>query len=116
MLKNVLWHDPAERPEIEAVIYQALHGYKDRSREFLIQAKEIESYAKRPWDDDEMFVKANIEAQTKLKVILGKLDDLLEECRERGKSTEEILGIKSQIEDIQKEILNKILSRGEALS
>jgi len=116
MLQNVLWRAPDERPEIEAVIYEALHGYKDRCRELLIQAKEIESYAMRPWDNDEMLVKANIEAQTKIKVILSKVDTLVADCRERGKSTDEIVGIKNEIEGIKKGIQDKILSQGEAFS
>jgi MoxR-like ATPase len=116
ILENILWRDPGERGEIQAVIYQSLHGYRDRLRELLIQAKELESYAKRPWEDEEMFIKANIEAQTKLRHILSKLDVIFEECRERGKSTDEIDRIKAQIEDIQKEILNRLVSGKEELT
>jgi MoxR-like ATPase len=116
ILENVLWRAPGERGEIQAVIYQSLHGYRDRMRELLIQAKELESYAKRPWDDEEMFIKANIEAQTKLRQIISKLDILFEECRERGKSTEEIARVKVQIEDIQKEILNRLVSEKEVIT
>ncbi|MCH8030055.1 MAG: AAA family ATPase [Candidatus Dadabacteria bacterium] len=110
MFQNLLWREPGERAEIQAVVHQVLHGYRDRSRELLIQAKEIESYAKRPWDNDDMLVKANIEAQTKLKMILSNFDSILEECKERGKATDELEGVKNKIEGIQKEILNAILS------
>ena len=116
ILENVLWRAPGERGEIQTVIYQSLHGYRDRMRELLIQAKELESYAKRPWDDEEMFIKANIEAQTKLRQILSKLDLVFEECRERGKSTEEIARVKVQLEDIQKEILNRLVSEKEEMA
>jgi len=116
ILENVLWQDPGERTEIQSVIYQSLHGYRDRLRELLVQAKELESYAKRPWDDQEMFIKANIEAQTKLRQILSKLDLVFEECKERGKSPDEIAQVKAQIEDIQKEILNRLISEKEELT
>lgn len=116
ILENVLWRSPGERGEIQAVIYQSLHGYRDRIRELLIQAKELESYAERPWDDEGMFIKANIEAQTKLRQIVSKLDLVSEECRERGKSTEEIARVKAQIEEIQKEILNKLVSEEEVIT
>lgn len=114
VLENVLWRDPGERGEIQTVIYQSLHGYRDRMRELLIQAKELEAYSKRQWESEEMFIKANIEAQTKLRQILLKVDTIVEECKERGKPTEELTRVKSQIENIQKEILNRLVSeKGE---
>lgn len=113
ILENVLWRDPGERGEIQSIIYQSLHGYRDRARELLVQAKELESYAKRPWDNEEMLIKANIEAQTKLRHVLSKVDALFDECRERGKSLEELSRVKTEIEDIQKEILNRLLSGKE---
>jgi MoxR-like ATPase len=116
ILENVLWRDPGERGEIQSVIYQSLHGHRDRASELLIQAKELESYAKRPWNDEEMLIKANIEAQTKLRHVLSKVDALFDECKERGKSLEELSKVKTEIEDIQKGILNRLLSGKEQLS
>jgi MoxR-like ATPase len=116
ILENVLWRDPGERGEVQTVIYQSLHGHRDRMRELLIQAKELESYSKRQWETEEMFIKANIEAQTKLRQILSKLDALLEECGERGKPTDELIRVRTQVEDIQKEILNRLVSeKGEMI-
>lgn len=116
MFRNILWRDPGEIDEIKTVIHQTLFGYRDLSRELFIQAKEMESYAKREWDNDEMLVNANIEAQTKLRMILTKFNDLIEECRERGKSTDELLGVKTKIEDIQKDVMSAILSGEGELS
>ena len=116
ILENVLWRAPGETGEVQAVIHHSLHGYRDRVRELLIQAKELESYAKRAWDDEEMIIKANIEAQTKLRQIIARLDILLEECKERGKSLEEIGRVKVQIEDIQKAILNRLVSGKEVIT
>jgi MoxR-like ATPase len=113
MLENVLWRDPGERGEIQVIIYQLLHGYRDRAHELLVQAKELESYTKRPWENDVMLIKANVEAQTKLRHIISKMDALFEECKERGKPLDELSGVKTAIEDIQKEILNRLLSGEE---
>lgn len=109
-LENVLWRDPGEKTEIQSVIHQSLHGWRDRLRELLIQAKELDAYSKREWESEEMLIKANIEAQTKLKHIGAKLEELVEECRERGKPTEEIKKAGEEIEGIQREILDRLVS------
>ncbi len=115
-LENVLWRDPGERAEIQSVIHQALHGYKDRLRELVIQAKELDGYSKRDWENEDMSIKANIEAQTKLKQIVSNVEDLIEECEQRGKPTEDINKAKVEIEEIQKEILNRLVSSSEEMT
>ncbi len=109
-LEGVLWRDPGELGEIKSVIYHILYGYRDFLRELLIQAKELESYAKREWGEEEMQINANIEAQTKLKSIISRIDLLIEEFRERGKTIEEIASVKSQVEKIQHETLSRMVS------
>lgn len=115
ILENVLWRDPGEVGEIKAVIYQLLQGYRDALRELLIQAKELLSYSKREWENEELEINANIEAQTKLRHILAKLDLMLDECRERGKSTDEITRVRTEIEQIQRETLDKLISFNEEM-
>ncbi len=115
-LENVLWREPGEKAEIQSVIHQSLHGWRDRLRELLIQAKELDSYSKREWESEEMLIKANIEAQTKLKHIGAKLDELVEECRERGKPTDEIKTAGEEIEAIQREILDRLVSSKEEMA
>jgi len=109
-LENVLWRDPGEKAEIQSVIHQALHGYMDRLRELVIQAKELDGYSKREWENEDMHIKANIEAQTKLKQITSNVNDLIEECKQRGKPIEEINKAKVKIEEIQKDILDRLVS------
>ena len=116
LFENVLWREPGERAEIQSVIHQSLHGYKDRLRELLIQAKELEAYSKREWENEEMLIKANIEAQTKLKHISSRLGELVEEYRERGKPTDEITQAKEEIESIQREILNRLVSEEDEMA
>ena len=115
-LENVLWRDPGEKSEIQSVIHQALHGYKDRLRELVIQAKELDGYSKREWESEDMSIKANIEAQTKLKQIVSNVDELIEECEQRGKPTEDINKAKVEIENIQKEILDRLVSGSEEMA
>ncbi len=115
-LENVLWRDPGERAEIQSVIHQALHGYKDRLRELVIQAKELDGYSKRDWENEDMSIKANIEAQTKLKQIVSNVEELIQECEQRGKPTEDINKAKVEIEEIQKEILNRLVSSSEEMT
>jgi MoxR-like ATPase len=115
ILENVLWRDPGEVGEIKAVIYQLLQGYRDALRELLIQAKELLSYSKREWENEELEINANIEAQTKLRHILAKLDLMLDECRERGKSTDEITRVRTEIEQIQRETLGQLISFNEEM-
>ncbi len=115
-LENVLWREPGGKAEIQSVIHQALHGWSDRLRELLIQAKELDTYSKREWESEEMLIKANIEAQTKLKHIGAKLNELVEECRERGKPTDEIKAAGEEIEAIQREILDRLVSSKEEMA
>jgi MoxR-like ATPase len=115
-LENVLWREPTEITEIQSVIHHALHGYKDRVRELLIQAKELDEYSRREWESEDMLIKANIEAQTKLKQIGANLEDLVVECEERGKSTDDISKVRNDIEVIQKEILDRLITGKEEMS
>ena len=116
ILENVLWKDPGEIPEIKSTLYSILFGYREQLKELYIQAKEIEAYSKQNWDDEETKIKANIEAQTKLKMLINKVNDLSEELFDRGKSTGEVTEIKSKIEDVQKEILDSLIGTQEAVT
>lgn len=115
ILENVLWKDPSEIPEIKSTIHSILFGYREQLKELYIQAKEIEAYSKQDWDDEETKIKANIEAQTKLKMLINKVSDLSEELSDRGKSTGEVAEIKAKIEDVQKEILNSLIDPKQAV-
>ena len=116
LLENILWREPGEKAEIQSVIHQSLHGWRDRLRELLIQAKELDAYSKRGWENEEMLIKANIEAQTKLKHISAKLDELIEECRERGKPVDEIRKAGEEIDSIQRGILDRLVSSKEEMA
>lgn len=115
-LENVFWRDPGEKAEIQSVIHQVIHGHTERLRELIIQAKELDGYSKRDWENEDMSIKANIEAQTKLKQIINNVDELIEECEQRGKPTVDITKAKSEIEKIQKDILDRLMSGSGEMS
>ena len=109
ILENILWKDPAEIPEIKSTLYSILFGYREQLKELYIQAKEIEAYSKQNWDDEETKIKANIEAQTKLKMLINKVNDLSEELFDSGNSTGAVTDIQSTIEAVPKQILDSLM-------
>ncbi|NIU88221.1 MAG: AAA domain-containing protein [Candidatus Dadabacteria bacterium] len=115
ILENVLWKDPAQISDIKTTVHSVLFGFREQLKELYIQAKEIEAYSKQKWEDEETKIKANIEAQTKLKMLINKVDVLSEELADRGISTNEVSEIKVQIEDVQKEILNLLIDPKQAV-
>ncbi|NIT14091.1 MAG: AAA domain-containing protein, partial [Candidatus Dadabacteria bacterium] len=84
ILENVLWKDPSQIGDIKTIVHSVLFGYQEQLKELYMQAKEIEAYSKKKWEDEETKIKANIEAQTKLKMLINKVNDLSEELSERG--------------------------------
>lgn len=110
ILEHILWRDPDEIAEVKSVIYKCLYGYREKLKELLVSAQEIESYSSQDWDDQETRIKANIEAQTKLKMIISRVDDILDELKDRGKSLDEVEEIRTKIDDLQKKILDSMLN------
>ena len=110
ILEHVLWRDPGEIAEVKSIIYKCLYGYRETLKELLVNAQEIESYSRQDWEDQETRVKANIEAQTKLKMIISKVDDITNELTDRGKPLEEVQEIRDKIDKLQKKILDSMIN------
>lgn len=115
IFQHILWKEPSEKNEIKMTLFKILHGFREKIDELLMQSKELEAYAFREWENEEMALKACIEAQTKLKKISSELDVLSDELSERGKNFEKVKTAKSQVEDIQKRILNSIVSENQEI-
>lgn len=115
IFQHVLWKEPSEKNEIKMTLFKILHGFREKIDELLMQSRELEAYAFREWENEEMALKACIEAQTKLKKISSELDVLSDELSERGKNFEKIKTAKSQVEDIQRKILNSIVSENREI-
>ena len=73
-LEHVLWKEPSEQATVHTVIHGLIHGYEDEVQELLFQTRELRDYAERPWEDAEQRARAVIEAHTKIRNILTKVE------------------------------------------
>ncbi|TAK07884.1 AAA family ATPase [bacterium] len=106
-LEHVLWRDPGEQPEVRATIRELLLGYEEEVKELLYESREIRDSALRPWETSEERSRALIEFHTKLRNILGKVEQIMEKARRVGRPLDQVGAIKQEIEDIQKQMLEK---------
>src|SRR2546428_2022612 len=84
-LEHVLWRDPAERAVVRTAIRELLRGYEDEVQVLLYQSRELREYALRAWDTHELRTRAALEAHTKIRNILGKVDGILSQARSGGR-------------------------------
>lgn len=106
-LEHVLWHDPGEQAEVRATIRELLLGYEEEVRELLYESREIRDSALRPWGSSDERSRALIEFHTKLRNILSKVEQIMDKARRFGRSVDKVGAIKEEIEDIQKQMLEK---------
>jgi len=106
-LEHVLWKDPGERTEVHSIIHGLIHGYEDEVRELLFQTRELRDYAERAWDSKEQQARAVIEAHTKIRHILAKVNEISEKVSDSGRPLDKVETIKSEIQTIQQQLLAK---------
>jgi MoxR-like ATPase len=104
-LEHVLWKDPEELPKVRDAIRRLVKGYEDEARELLIQGQELDEYARRGWESDELRKRAVIEAHTKLANILVKFETLMREASDNGRTTSSIEAMRSKVKAIQQSML-----------
>lgn len=107
-LEHVLWRDPAERAPVRDAIRELLHGYEDEVRVLLYQSRELRDYALRDWENGDLRSRAAVEAHTKLRSILGKVEDILATARGGGRPTEGVEALHREIVQIQQEMLARL--------
>jgi MoxR-like ATPase len=107
-LEHVLWRDPAERTQVRDTIRELLRGYEDEVRVLLFQSRELRDYALREWDSSELRTRAAVEAHTKIRNILGKVDAILAQARNGGRPVERVEALKHEILQIQQEMLGRL--------
>jgi MoxR-like ATPase len=107
-LEHVLWRDPAERAQVRATIRELLRGYEDEVRVLLYQSRELREYALRPWDTRELSSRAAIEAHTKIRNILGKVDGILAQARSGGRPLDRVEALRQEIAQIEREMLGRL--------
>jgi MoxR-like ATPase len=104
-LEHVLWRDPTERAEVRNTIHRLLRGYVDDAKALLYQTRELRDYAHRQWESNELRGRAVVEAHTKIRHILAKVDGLLDDARGAGRPVDDVEAVRSEIESIQHEML-----------
>jgi MoxR-like ATPase len=107
-LEHVLWRDPAERAQVRATIRELLRGYEDEVRVLLYQSRELRDYALRSWDTRELESRAAIEAHTKIRNILNKVDVIVTQARSGGRPIERVEALRQEIAQIEHEMLGRL--------
>ena len=107
-LTHVLWRDPAERVPLRDAIRELLRGHEDEVRVLLYQSRELRDYALREWESDDQRTRAAVEAHTKLRHILGKVDTILDQARRGGRPTGAVEALRGEILDIQREMQGRL--------
>jgi MoxR-like ATPase len=107
-LEHALWRDPAERAQVRATIRELLRGYEDEVRVLLYQSRELRDYALRAWDTTELRSRAAIEAHTKVRSILGKVDAILSQARSGGRPLDRVEALRDEIAEIEREMLGRL--------
>jgi MoxR-like ATPase len=106
-LEHLLWKDPGERDEVRNIIHQLIHGYEDEVQELLYQTRELNDYASRPWESSELRTRAVIEAHTKIRSILTKVEEILQKARAVGRPLDKVEAARQEIQSIQQQMLAK---------
>ncbi|MGH7788677.1 MAG: AAA family ATPase [Candidatus Binatia bacterium] len=107
-LEHVLWREPTERAEVRNTIHRLLRGYVDDAKALLFQTRELRDYAHRQWESHELRGRAVVEAHTKIRHILAKLDGILDEARGAGRPVDAVEAVRTEIESIQHEMLEAL--------
>jgi MoxR-like ATPase len=108
VLEHVLWRDPTERADVRNTIHRLLRGYVDDAKALLYQTRELRDYAHRQWESNDLRGRAVVEAHTKIRHILAKLDSILDDARGAGRPIEAVEAVRSEIESIQHEMLEAL--------
>jgi MoxR-like ATPase len=108
-LQHVLWKDPEERAKVRDTIQHLIKGYEEEARELLIQTQELQEYAARQWESEEMRKRAVYEATTKIGSILTRFDALVRDASESGRPLQAVENMHVQVKQIQQALRRQIL-------
>jgi hypothetical protein len=108
LLEHVLWRDPTDRAEVRNTIHRLLRGYVDDAKALLYQTRELREYAHRQWESNELRGRAVVEAHTKIRHILAKVDSIIDGARGAGRPVDAVEAVRSEIESIQHEMLEAL--------
>jgi MoxR-like ATPase len=106
-LEHVLWRDPAEHAQVRDTIRDLLLGYEEEITELLYESREIRDSAVQPGQSTDERARALIELHTKLRNILGKVDQIMEKARRLGRPLDRVSSVRNEIEQLQKDMLEQ---------
>ena len=106
-LEHVLWRDPGEHEQVRATIRELLLGYEEEITELLYESRELRDSASRSWATSDERARALVEFHTKLRNILAKVDQVIDKAKRLGRPLERVGSVRSEIEQIQKEMLEQ---------
>jgi MoxR-like ATPase len=107
-LQHMLWKDPEERAKVRDTIQHLIKGYEEEARELLIQTQELQDYAARQWESEEMRNRAMVEAHTKIANILTRFDALVRDASQGGRPLDTVENMRAQVKRIQQTMLRQI--------
>ena len=107
-LEHILWREPSEHAEVRTVILRLLRGYVDEAQALLFQTRELRDYAHRQWESNELRSRAVVEAHTKIRNILARLDSILDDARAAGRPVDTVEAVQSEIQTIQRQMLEAL--------
>jgi MoxR-like ATPase len=106
-LEHVLWRDPGEHEQVRNTIRELLLGYEEEITELLYESRELRDSASRSWETSDERARALVEFHTKLRNILTKVDQVIEKAKRLGRPLDRVGSVRSEIEQIQKEMLEQ---------
>ena len=107
-LEHALWREPSEHADVGAVIREIVLGYEKEAQELLYQAREVQQYAARPWDTEDLRSQALIEGHTKLRNILARLEQLIEKAADSDRPLERVEDMREEVQTMQKRLLEDL--------
>jgi MoxR-like ATPase len=105
LLGHILWTDPAEIPEVQAAIAAITQGHSSEAQRLVFQAREMLSYVRRDWPDEEAATRAAVEAHKKVADLLRRAESLRARVGERGLDLEPVEAAVRELEEIRSAIL-----------
>jgi MoxR-like ATPase len=106
-LEHVLWRDPAEHDQVRGTIRELLLGYEQEITELLYESREIRDSAVQPGQSSDERARALIELHTKLRNIIGKVDQIIEKAKRLGRPLDRVSSVRNEIEQLQKDMLEQ---------
>src|SRR5262249_57983255 len=87
---------------------ELLHGSEEEVRVPFSQSRDLRDYAPGEGDEPRLRNRAAVEAHTKLRSVLDKVDDILAAARRGGRPTQTVESLRREIAGIEQEMLARL--------